>query len=277
MKKTILLIIAIFAATTFTTYSQQVLPPSSLPDQELTKKEATARIIDFQSRIENLQKDMNAVDEQLRQAKADLDQLNADFSNCRKEILTILGVTQADIDAYRQTLGTLEGKVRQLKSLSNDQLIARQDEVKAAENELNQLRSNKISVIPEFYDKIIADARDIRGLYREKKISTYTVGTWAENRDCLWNIAGNMEIYADPFLWPKIWQANTDKIKNPDIIHPGQVLTIPDKAQLTTDEQKAERRYWRNKRAQMEAQSADKQTTPPAQQNQQIQPGAKGE
>ncbi|MEN6295435.1 MAG: LysM peptidoglycan-binding domain-containing protein [Chloroherpetonaceae bacterium] len=277
MKKTILLIIAIFAATTFTTYSQQVLPPSSLPDQELTKKEATARIIDFQSRIENLQKDMNAVDEQLRQAKADLDQLNADFSNCRKEILTILGVTQADIDAYRQTLGTLEGKVRQLKSLSNDQLIARQDEVKAAENELNQLRSNKISVIPEFYDKIIADARDIRGLYREKKISTYTVGTWAENRDCLWNIAGNMEIYADPFLWPKIWQANTDKIKNPDIIHPGQVLTIPDKAQLTTDEQKAERRYWRNKRAQMEAQSADKQATPPAQQNQQIQPGAKGE
>lgn len=277
MKKTILLIIAIFAATTFTTYSQQVLPPSSLPDQELTKKEATARIIDFQSRIENLQKDMNAVDDQLRQAKADLDQLNADFSNCRKEILTILGVTQADIDAYRQTLGTLEGKVRQLKSLSNDQLIARQDEVKAAENELNQLRSNKISVIPEFYDKIIADARDIRGLYREKKISTYTVGTWAENRDCLWNIAGNMEIYADPFLWPKIWQANTDKIKNPDIIHPGQVLTIPDKAQLTTDEQKAERRYWRNKRAQMEAQSADKQATPPAQQNQQIQPGAKGE
>ena len=277
MKKTILLTIVLFTAFTFTTFAQQELPPANKPDQELTKKEATARIIDFQSRVENLQKQLNNVDEQLKQAKADLDKMNADLANCQQEILTVLGVTQADIDAYRQSLGVLEGKVRQLKSLSNDQLIARQDEVKAAENELNQLRSNKISVLPEFYDKIIALARDIRGLYREKKISTYTVGTWAENRDCLWNIAGNMEIYADPFLWPKIWQANTDQIKNPDIIHPGQVLTIPDKAPLTSDEKKAERRYWRNKRAQMEATSTETTTTTQPQQNQQIQPGAKGE
>ena len=277
MKRTILLTIALFTAFTFTTFAQQELPPASKPDQELTKKEAEARIIDFQSRVENLQKELNNVDEQLKQAKADLDKMNADLANCQKEILTVLGVTQADIDAYRQSLGVLEGKVRQLKSLSNDQLIERQDEVKAAENELNQMRSNKISVIPEFYDKIIALARDIRGLYREKKISTYTVGTWAENRDCLWNIAGNMEIYADPFLWPKIWQANTDQIKNPDIIHPGQVLTIPEKASLTSDEKKAERRYWRNKRAQMEATSTETTNTTQPQQNQQIQPGAKGE
>lgn len=277
MKRTILLTIALFTAFTFTTFAQQELPPANKPDQELTKKEAEARIIDFQSRVENLQKELNNVDEQLKQAKADLDKMNADLANCQKEILTVLGVTQSDIDAYRQSLGVLEGKVRQLKSLSNDQLIERQDEVKAAENELNQMRSNKISVIPEFYDKIIALARDIRGLYREKKISTYTVGTWAENRDCLWNIAGNMEIYADPFLWPKIWQANTDQIKNPDIIHPGQVLTIPEKASLTSDEKKAERRYWRNKRAQMEATSTETTNTTQPQQNQQIQPGAKGE
>ncbi|HOV91556.1 MAG TPA: LysM peptidoglycan-binding domain-containing protein [Candidatus Kapabacteria bacterium] len=273
MKKTILLTIVLFTAFTFTTFSQQELPPASKPDQELTKKEATARILDFQSRVDNLQKQITSLDEQLKQAHSDLDKLNSDLTNCNKEILNIIGATQADVDAFRQSVGTIEGKVRQLKSLSNDQLIARQDEVKALENDLNQLRSNKISVLPEFYDKIISLARDIKGLYREKKITTYTVGTWAENRDCLWNIAGNMEIYGDPFLWPKIWQANTDKIKNPDIIHPGQVLSIPDKASLTTDEKKAERRYWRNKHAQMEATT----TTQPTQDNQQIKPGAKGE
>lgn len=274
MKRTILFTVALMMAFTFTTYAQQELPPSSKHDQELTKKEAEARIINFQSRVENLQKQFNDIDAQLKQAKADLEKVNADLANCQKEMLTVLGVTQADVDAFRQALGTLDGKVRELKSLSNDQLIARQEDVKAAENELNQMRSNKISVIPEFYDKIIALARDIRGLYREKKISTYTVGTWAENRDCLWNIAGNMEIYGDPFLWPKIWQANTDKVKNPDIIHPGQVLTIPGKAPLTSDEQKAERRYWRNKRAQMEAKSAE---NPATQQNQENASGAKGE
>lgn len=47
MKKTILLTIVLFTAFTFTTFSQQELPPASKPDQELTKKEATARILDF--------------------------------------------------------------------------------------------------------------------------------------------------------------------------------------------------------------------------------------
>jgi nucleoid-associated protein YgaU len=33
--------------------------------------------------------------------------------------------------------------------------------------------------------------------------------------------------YGDANQWQKIFQANGDKIKNPDLIHPGQVLTIP--------------------------------------------------
>jgi len=36
------------------------------------------------------------------------------------------------------------------------------------------------------------------------------------------------EMYGDVKLWKKIYEANRDKIKNPDIIHPGQELTIPD-------------------------------------------------
>jgi nucleoid-associated protein YgaU len=35
------------------------------------------------------------------------------------------------------------------------------------------------------------------------------------------------QIYGDANAWRRIFQANTDKIKNPDLIHPGQVLTIP--------------------------------------------------
>jgi hypothetical protein len=56
--------------------------------------------------------------------------------------------------------------------------------------------------------------------------SIYTVGTWRENRDCLWNIAKKPEIYNDAFAWPKIWRANMDQIKNPDVIHPGMQLSI---------------------------------------------------
>ena len=34
-------------------------------------------------------------------------------------------------------------------------------------------------------------------------------------------------LYGDAKKWRKIYEANTDKIKNPDLIHPGQVFTIP--------------------------------------------------
>ena len=33
--------------------------------------------------------------------------------------------------------------------------------------------------------------------------------------------------YGNANAWPKIFDANKDKIKNPDLIHPGQVLKIP--------------------------------------------------
>lgn len=33
--------------------------------------------------------------------------------------------------------------------------------------------------------------------------------------------------YGDATLWPRIFDANRDQIKNPDLIHPGQVLKIP--------------------------------------------------
>ena len=78
---------------------------------------------------------------------------------------------------------------------------------------------------------------------------TYTVGTWAKDRDCLWNIAKKPKIYDNAFLWPKIWQGNKDKIKNPDVIKKGQVLSIPAKGDLTKEEKAASRSYWSKKSA----------------------------
>ncbi|WP_206052179.1 LysM peptidoglycan-binding domain-containing protein [Nonlabens xiamenensis] len=35
--------------------------------------------------------------------------------------------------------------------------------------------------------------------------------------------------YGDPMKYKQIFQANTDQLKNPDLIHPGQELIIPNK------------------------------------------------
>lgn len=51
--------------------------------------------------------------------------------------------------------------------------------------------------------------------------TTYTV----VKGDCLWFIAGRF--YNNPFLWPIIYEANKDKIKDPHWIYPEQVFVIP--------------------------------------------------
>lgn len=43
--------------------------------------------------------------------------------------------------------------------------------------------------------------------------------------DCLWDIA--KKFYGDGSKYTVIFNANKDKISNPDLIYPGQVLTIP--------------------------------------------------
>jgi len=57
----------------------------------------------------------------------------------------------------------------------------------------------------------------------------YKVRLIPEARDCLWRIAGYRYIYRNARLWPRIYRANRGKIKNPDLIYPGQVFEIPPK------------------------------------------------
>ncbi len=59
--------------------------------------------------------------------------------------------------------------------------------------------------------------------YFESLPGSYTV----VKGDCLWNISGKEEIYADPIKWPRIYRANKDQISDPHWIFPKQVFAIP--------------------------------------------------
>jgi len=58
------------------------------------------------------------------------------------------------------------------------------------------------------------------------RVSSYSV----VRGDNLWNISGKDEVYADPYQWPLIYKTNRDKIKDADLITPGQVLDIDQNA-----------------------------------------------
>jgi nucleoid-associated protein YgaU len=65
-----------------------------------------------------------------------------------------------------------------------------------------------------------------------KGMSSYTV----MKGDSLWRIAGKQEVYGNPYEWPLIYKANSSKIKDADLIYPGQdfdINTAPSDAEVS--------------------------------------------
>ncbi len=245
IKRLVLLPIICLVLASAVCVAQEYNP--NTPDKMLTEEQADIRIAKLREAVADLEKKLKDLDGDVSELKDELDKINQELKECNEELYALVGASQADVDQFAQALGVLEGKVREMKRLSDDELADRRAEVEKLDAEYRELRKNKIAVMPQFYDRMVKLGRDIKGLYKEKKTSKYIVGTWAKDRDCLWNIAAKTTIYGDAFMWPKIWQANTDQIRNPDIIFPGQELMIPAPAPKTSEELKAERRYWRKK------------------------------
>lgn len=66
---------------------------------------------------------------------------------------------------------------------------------------------------------------------------SYTVS----DGELLWVIANRPDVYGDPLLWPLLYQANRDQIKDPRKIYAGQVLTIP--RNISDEERKNARNF----------------------------------
>jgi nucleoid-associated protein YgaU len=221
--------------------------------QEMTKEEWQKQISDCTARRDDLKNKLNAL-------QADVDQLKKDdaakaeaLQKCNDELMALVGGEAASVKAFEAMLDQIDAKLNELSRLSDQELWARRAELDAVQQMLDGVKKNKLSALPKYYDRVKEEQNRLDALRRSLESAevsmTYTVGTWAKDRDCLWNIAKKPKIYDNAFLWPKIWQGNRDQIKNPDVIHPGQKLTIPPKADLTNEDKSAVRSYWRKKQA----------------------------
>ena len=248
MKKFLLMLALVLVATPAIAQPPTVDPNKR--DEDLTKAEAEVRIAEWQSKVNGMQSELDALTNETNQMNTQLAQLMNDVKKCQDEIYALLGATEASVRDFRERLGRIESRVREISRMPDDQLAAMIPEVKQLEAQLNAMRHEKLALLPEFYNKIIDIAREINNISGRvpKNSGTYTVGTWAKDRDCLWNIAGKESIYNDATMWPKIYIANRDQIRNPDIIFPGQELKIPTAGPKSDEELRAERLYYRKKR-----------------------------
>lgn len=221
--------------------------------QEMTKEEWQKQITELTTKRNDLQNKLATVQTEVANLKKQDQDKAAAVKSCSDELASLIGQEEAPINAL---LDKIDNLLNDLSRLSNQELWARKAEVDTAQNWIDAAKRNPMSALSKYADRIRdqqarVDAlkRTIQTTLEASKVDiTYTVGTWARDRDCLWNIAKKPKIYDNAFLWPKIWQGNRDQIKNPDIIHEGQKLRIPAKADLTKEENSALRSYWSKKK-----------------------------
>jgi nucleoid-associated protein YgaU len=77
-------------------------------------------------------------------------------------------------------------------------------------------------------DRPTADFSDVQSGSSSTAPSDQEQSYTVQSGDSLSKIA--KRVYGDANKWHTIFDANRDTIKNPDLIHPGQVLTLPPNA-----------------------------------------------
>jgi nucleoid-associated protein YgaU len=186
----------------------------------LTNDQWESMMTDLRAQKETLAKEDSSLQVEVANLKA-TDAKTQSYDDCMDELYAMVGATKADVANYRNAVNELKGKI-------DGQVSPKADRQK----DLDALKANKISALPEFYDEVhnIMQASLDAWMEAPPEVN-YTV----VRGDCLWNIAKKKDFYGNGFAWPNIYKANRDKIKDPNLIFPKQVFKIPN----LTDEEKA--------------------------------------
>lgn len=189
-------------------------------NKEMTEEEWQAEMNRLTEKKAELTSELNTLKAEVDDLKASLEGMQS-YDSCVEELYAMVGATQADVQRFAARVEALDAKIKAKESPKADR-----------QAELDELKANKISALPNFYDKVHNQMQRALDAWQEKpKEVLYTV----VKGDHLWGIAKKDEHYGNPFAWPKIYKANKDKINDPDLIYPKQVFKIPN----LTDEEKA--------------------------------------
>jgi LysM domain-containing protein len=194
------------------------LSASAFAQEEMTSEEWENEIARLTTKKSDLTKDLSDLQNEVNNLKATKAGLQS-YADCQDELYALVGATQTDIDNYRNQVNSIEGKINRKEAPKDDRAA-----------ELTALQKNKISALPEFYNKVHNELqRKLDAWVEAPKEIMYSV----VKGDHLWGIAKKKDHYDNPFAWPMIYQANRDQIKDPDLIYPKQTFKIPN---LSDDE-----------------------------------------
>ena len=187
---------------------------------EMTTEEWEAEMSRLQGKQSTLTSEVATLNQDIENLRSTLSGLQ-DPEDCIDELYALVGATRQDVDNFRNAVNELDGKIRRKEGPKADR-----------QADLDALKRNKISALPEFFDKVHNRMQKALDEWIDQPaVISYKV----VKGDHLWGIAGKQAHYGNSFAWPIIYKANRDQIKNPDLIYPDQVFKVPP----LTEEEKA--------------------------------------
>jgi len=141
------------------------------------------------------------------------------------EIYTLLGTDQAGVDAFRTDLDAIDSDLDGLSALSPEDLFRKKCELKKLAEKVAEVKANKIAFLTEMENKIAGLEGKIAALQAKMPSNIFDQYTVVE-KDNLWKIAKNPDVYDNPLQWIRIYNVNKDQIKDADLIYADQVFNI---------------------------------------------------
>ena len=242
---TILAVVAMFFAISSVASAQE--------EQKMKYDEWQQQVAMYTAKRDSLKNVLDKLNTDIANLKSQLASLDQQYQSEMQKYYGMLQTNQQEMNAFGQKVDQLAGTIDNYMKMSDQDLCAHRADVDSLASQINDLKASRLSLSVEFYSKVQSIENNYTDLKAriakcsEVTMKTYTVGTWARNRDCLWNISKKKTIYDDPWKWPKIYVANRDQIKNPDLIYSKEVLKIPENAPLNKEEKAAARAYYAKK------------------------------
>lgn len=182
------------------------IPILSFAQEKKTEEQAQAELAQIRADLEQLNADIAALEAEVDQLKASVAKLDGIHSGLTNQVAELRETwKRCQWGRYTVVDGDWLSKIASMRKVYNDGSKwpwiheANTDKI----TNPNLIYPGWILLIPT--------------------LDQYTVAPG----DCLWLIASYLSIYSDAKRWPEIYEANKDKISDPDMIYVNQEFVIP--------------------------------------------------
>jgi len=183
-----------------------VVPVLAFAQEKMTEEEAQAELVRIRAELSQVNADITALEAEVAQLKTSVSKMEMIYSGQQEKVAQLREAWKhCQWGRYTVVEGDWLSKIASMRNVYRDGskwpwiYEANKDKVKNA----NLIYPGWVLLIPT--------------------LDQYTVGPG----DCLWLIASYLSIYSDAKRWPEIYEANKDKIKDPDFIYIKQEFVIP--------------------------------------------------